>query len=499
MWTEKKYTQICNICDEILNQDISISRVSISDLHVLNEHPVNLKKYEEIYYKNKNEKLTSVKKIIIKYIRLVNSYFSYIIAEREAETLKKTDVLIISHLLAESQLGANEDFYFGVLPEELAKQNLSCIVALHNHTGKNFKNIIKKWPKVNAARVLLKTILPLRIELKVRTLLKIESSRLKNLTSVSNTQELNSTLKFSANQAEASSTINTLGQYFQIKNLVETLRPRAIIVTYEGHAWERLAFAAAREVDKNIKCIAYQHAILFPRQHAIKRMLGHNYDPDVIITAGKITRDILRKAIQNPLIQINVGGTHRFKKNGSTNLNQKMAKEKGHCLVVPDGNQSECIKIIDFVFKSARLESNLKFIIRMHPLIVYEQLAKKFDRFKNPPANIEISTMSIDEDLLRCRWVLYRGSSAAIYAVIAGLRPFYLAEEGELNIDPLFSLEEWRQITKTPADLINKIKTDSAAEILNLEAEWENAREFCLNYFQPTDISQFVNVIKGIA
>lgn len=324
-----------------------------------------------------------------------------------------------------------------------------------------------------------------------------ESSRLKKLVTDSNNTQTNRAITFAAQQAKSASSINTLGLYFQIKRLVSILKPKAILVTYEGHAWERLAFAAAREVVPNIRCIGYQHAILFPRQHAIKRLIGHHFDPDVILTAGTVTRDILRKVIPDHLINIQTAGTHRFKPHTLVSLSQKMHPENSQCLVVPDGTLSECVRIFDFVLKVAKLTPTLNFIIRMHPVITYEEVFNVVSDFANLPDNVSLSTRSIEEDFNRCRWAIYRGSSAAIYAVMAGLRPFYIAEDVELRIDPLFELEQWRLITSTPQELIKKIEIDCKTDLSSLELEWKPAREFCLNYFQPQNIGAFVSAIEG--
>jgi hypothetical protein len=41
-----------------------------------------------------------------------------------------------------------------------------------------------------------------------------------------------------------------------------------LVTTYEGHSWERLCFALAKEAKPLVKCIAYQHAPIFKYQHA---------------------------------------------------------------------------------------------------------------------------------------------------------------------------------------------------------------------------------------
>ena len=166
--------------------------------------------------------------------------------------------------------------------------------------------------------------------------------------------------------------------------------------------------------------------------------------------------------------------------------------------MVPDGTFSECVKIFDFVFRAAKLAPSLKFIIRTHPVITYEKISKINFKFKNLPENLELSTKDINEDFSRCRWVIYRGSSAVIYSVVAGLRPIYVAEKDELSIDPLFKLKEWRLIATTPEELIKKIEIDSNCELRNLEFEWNSAREYCLNYFQQHDFDAFAGAIEGL-
>lgn len=498
VWKEEDYKYLCETFDSILlAPDLTVERIAISALHVLNEHPTNLKKYDEIFEGKKFDTLNLIKLNISKALRILRSCSLIFYNRNFFHTIKKADVLIISHLLSEEQLDSDKDFYFGKLPEEMEMHNLSCVVALQNHTGKKINDIALRRISKNNPRLLLENSLPLHLEMDARRQLSNESSRLKNLANKSESEQMRLSFMFAARQAESTATIMNLSLYFQIKRLVETLQPKAIIVTFEGHAWERLAFAAAREVASGIRCIGYQHAILFPRQHAIKRALTPNFDPDVILTAGAVNRDILRKYIPNNLIKIEVAGTHRFKPHNLRKLKEKMHPEMAKCLVVPDGTFSECIKIFDFVFQAAKLAPTLKFIIRTHPVITYEKIATNNSMFKNLPKNVELSTKEINEDFSRCRWAIYRGSGAVIYSVVAGLRPIYLAEKDELSIDPLFELQEWRLIATTPEELIKKIEIDSNCELRNLEFEWKPAREFCLNYFQQHDFDAFAGAIEG--
>jgi hypothetical protein len=66
--------------------------------------------------------------------------------------------------------------------------------------------------------------------------------------------------------------------------------------------------------------------------------------------------------------------------------------------------------------------------------------------------------------------------------VRAGIKPYYLARPGELPIDCLFALGDWRETVTSPADLADRISrgdpfTDSAAAV--------RAIDVCERYVSP--------------
>ena len=71
-----------------------------------------------------------------------------------------------------------------------------------------------------------------------------------------------------------------------------------------------------------------------------------------------------------------------------------------------------------------------------------EKIAKWHKR--NITSNIVLSQATLEEDIAHSRWTLYRGTTAAIQAAVAGLRPIYLMLSDELTVDPLYELKDWR-------------------------------------------------------
>lgn len=496
---EEQYRVLCETCDSALLAPVSaVERAAISWLHVVNEHPVSLAKYRGVFDNSPPDALIAIKSAASTALRARKTIRATSGWHVSSALPATTDILFVSHILNERQLGAKEDFYFGSLPERAMESGQSCAVVLHDHTGSDLQDIAEKWPAKSAPRIIFDSTLPWREEWDIRRRLKCQSGQLASLANKSETSLQRHILQHASRQAISSASIAALRFYEQLTRLAEHLRPKAMVVTYEGHAWERLAFAAVRKTVSNVRCIGYQHTILFPRQHAIKRKLGACFDPHAILTAGKVTRDILREACQLESVQIEAVGTHRFESPRLGLLEKLSSKEKLSCLVIPDGTLPECLLIFAFVIDAAILAPALHFVIRMHPVLDFDAVAAVNPRLRTLPANVEISTSPISADFERCRWALYRGSSAAIHAVLAGLRPFYISCPNELSIDPLYQLSEWRKNVASSSEFVEmaQLDLDSAPDVLS--AEWTGAREYCQRYFQQVDADSFCrNIVRA--
>jgi hypothetical protein len=462
---------------------------------VLNEHPANLSLYQRLY-EGYDAGFRLLFSAIVGLISIAIPFLKFVPFHRKSWFPPKADIVIISHLLNRAQLGAVEDFYFGQLPEALVAQGHATVVALRDHVGTRRQDMHLASPAGMAPRVLLPGMLGGFDEIRLKLRLLKEAGRLKQSAAAAVTDFDRRVYKTAAEHAAGPSAMATLRIYAQVQKLVQTLRPNSIVVTYEGHAWERIVFAAARSVRPTIRCIGYHHAILFPRQHAISRSLGGRYDPDVVCTAGHITEEILKKTIGLMGTPVTTVGTHRQK-----SLDVPFSKKIGAqidpaCLVIPDGTMEECLLIFDFVLKAATNMPVVTFLIRMHPVMPFATLVETDDRLRSLPKNVQVSNEPIDVDFERCRWAIYRGSGAAIRAVSVGLRPFYIKPADEiLNIDPLYAMQTWRQVVQTDSDLQAALDVDLQSSIEVLEREWLPARDFCRQYYTPADLNQFCRAV----
>ena len=128
-------------------------------------------------------------------------------------------------------------------------------------------------------------------------------------------------------------------------------------------------------------------------------------------------------------------------------------------------------------------------MLRMHPVLPFAAIAALDPRLNSLPENVELSSASIAEDFARCRWALYRGSSAAVHAVLAGLRPVYVSKRGEMSIDPLHELATWRRFAEKPDDFLRQVNSDIQADGQTIASEAQPAIRYCEKYFTPVDVA----------
>ena len=449
---------VCEACDRVLlRKDAAIESVAITWLHVIREHPVFLGNYSDVI--SPPDKITI---IIKKFMRKLRSWAGWlrqlgrsILANRsylvsDNNRLPGTDILFVSHLLNASQAGQEDDFYFGNLSQELHKYNISSHIVLINHSAESSLQLSRKWENATVPRVVLSSSLKLSDEISLYKRHRVEANRLKKLAIQEKPGLYRRVLNRASEEALSVGSHTTMRIAVQISKLVRKIKPKAIVVTYEGHAWERVVFAYARKEYPDIKCIGYHHSALFRFQHAVRRNLSKLYNPDHILTTGEVTRRQLQKVSNTQDIPISVLGSKRALKKSiikNDHDSENYIKEKPCepvCLVLPEGFISECFLLFEFSLECAKVLPHIKFIWRLHPLLSFDSIMKKKPALKDLPGNIELSNATIEADLARGRWALYRGSTAIIQAVSHGLQPLYFDQSGEMTIDPLYGLEEWR-------------------------------------------------------
>lgn len=482
--TEEQFRQLCQACDRVLlAEDTTKERVAIPWLHILRGHPYYLKDHEELFESLSHFKLGFV--------------FIYQIVRRIAHLLRlawriqlssgslwfgdikvdgQFDFVFVSHLLSPLNLSNRDDFYFGSVPADLVKNGKSVLLILINHTGATKAQLERLLPASPIARVVVSSGLGPMQEYKLWRRLKKEAHRLIGLAKTEKEGLYKAVLQRASFEATADNAKLAIRIALVVKTIVSNYPTKILTITYEGFAWERIVLASAREADPRIKCFAYQHSAIFPLQHALLRSVGSMYDPDLILTAGQAGNSHFEQLASHLGIPLAVLGSPRY-------ISDITRDPSAVCLVLPEGIVEECINLFSFSLLCARACPEITFVWRLHPILSFKTLIRKFSVLRDLPLNIEISSISFSDDIARSKWALYRGTTAIITAAANGVIPIYLRHPGDLLVDPLFGIASNHHSIENTNQFIQALGHDNATPTVI---------DYCKNYYAPLNAEVLV-------
>lgn len=492
-----QFFALCSACDRLLlAHNSNIDRIAIPWLHVLRPHPIFLKNYASIYRPRiLVNSLLCFKNLFSAFINLFKSLFQGGEPWSTTEILPpRCDVLFVSHLVNKSIIQQDSDFYFGQVACELLKQGITSTIALINYTDDSSEALAANWCRARIPRVIFTPLLGFLTECRFYLRACLASTNLikASFSNVSIDFDCRVAAR-AAVEAISPGTISVMRISHQIQALIARLKPCLIIITYEGHSWERVAFASARAISPGILCLGYQHATLSNLQHALQRPLANIYNPDVILTSGCISWLKLRSNPQLHGLQIEVLGSIRSVTREPLRSSRGNNSVHHCCLVLPEGLSSECNILCGFSLRCAKLLPHITFIWRFHPSISYDSLVLENPLFKNLPSNIIISSSPLLVDISLSCWALFRSSTAIVQATVCGVMPIYLHLTGEIPINTLFEVSHLHAQVVDPNDF--RLLT-IGLQPADQSDKFNQLQDYCEQLFTPINskiLASFVN------
>ena len=476
---EQQFADIAAACDRLLRAPgTSLARLAIPALHFLNEHPSTLAQYSSLFTEGSQGGLANAPKAVIRAARdLARSLAAPRVATHHQGPI---DVVIVSHLLKPEQLQQGNDFYFGALQSQLSEQGVTSLLVLISHMA-----VARNDPgRQPFPRMILPETVSAATEAHIwRQCASAWRALRREGASARNSVDRRLAMLASRQALSAAAVIN-LRRHAAVANICRAVDPKMVITTYEGTVAERLIWHAARTARRRPLCVGYQHAMVLEHAHAIRRPVaapGIDCDPDVILTLGEIPHTALAASAGLQSVRFIEYGSHR--RATLPTLPQPHDRPR-HCLVLPDANDNECATLFDFALDCARHSPDISFALRPHPMVDTRSLLRRHPILHKLPGNVSLSVdKPLEHEFAQARYCLYRGSSAAMYAVRAGIKPFYLARPGELPFDCLFALGDWRETVTSPEDLTSRM---TLADQFSDSAAASRAASICERYVSPT-------------
>jgi hypothetical protein len=478
--TEQEYADIAAACDRLLRAPCtSLARLAVPVLHFLNEHPSALEQYASLLTDRSDGRFSNVPKAVIRAARgLTRSLAAPRLAALPQGPI---DVVIVSHLLKPDQLHQGDDFYFGALQSHFRDHGVTSLLVLISHLTVARRD--QDTQPFTSPRMILPATVSLATELNIWRQCTTASRALRREAASARNSADNRLAMLASRQVLSASTVINLRMHAAVANICQAVNPKIVITTYEGTVAERLIWHATRTARRRPLCVGYQHAMVLERAHAIRRPVaapGIDCDPDVILTLGEIPHAALAASAGLQSVRFIEYGSHR--RAALPMLPQPQHRPR-RCLVLPDASYHECATLFDFALDCARHSPDISFALRPHPMVDARSLLRRLPFLQKLPRNVSLSVdKPLEQEFARARYCLYRGSSAAMHAVRAGIKPYYLARPGELRFDCLFELADWRETVTSPEDLLNRI---SLADQFTDSAAASRAASICERYVSP--------------
>lgn len=392
-----------------------------------------------------------------------------------------------------------EDFYYGDLQRRLKAKGLRVLLLYNYPRGRAWRE--QACPSgADGPQLQELCLLPLSAPIRLVLRQWITSMRLGRLTRDSRGLEA---LVAEQARGDCLSHRDLLAglSHWVFQRAVQIWRPKGVLTLYEGHAWERIAWAAAKEVDLSCRTIGYQHTILLPHQLSLLRPAeaeSPDAKPDIVLCLGPRTEEMLRPG--HPRSRLIPFGT--FRRAALAPNGAGPAPQRKTVLVLPEAHREEMDLLFRTAVEAAELLPDHRFILRCHPILPspLRQVLSSVGRDPRSLPNVEISSgRRVEEDFARSSAILYRGSSSVLYAVRFGLKPIYVRNGPGADLDSLFELCAWKEEVGAAGELADSLRRYAGADPAALEREWRVAREFVRSYAIPVAESSFAELAEALS
>lgn len=437
--------------------------------------------------------LTFVRRIVSCLLYAVSLTFRLlvlrVVLQRQLASLRRQPFDLIAKTCcfgSEQPLG-NRDFYYGDLQQRLAKRGVRMLLLCGNVLGGSWIAFGKAHLSISAMAhlpelSLLHPFAPIGLAWQqLRACLRLHRLAARS------SDPLTRQICFLASEDcfHSSTTMAALGFWIG-RAAVQTWQPRAFMTFYEGHAWEQCLRWGAKSVRTGCLTVGYQHTMVFRESLALitppADLAGRSL-PDLVLCLGQASLNLLQPGHTHYPSRLLRFGSFRCQ---TAAADQPADPHRRTVLVTPEGIASEVHVLFSFAVECARRMPFYTFVLRCHPEVPMPRALDLLGVDLRRLPNIILSEhKDIEEDFARSYAILYRGSTAVLYAILRGLLPINLRGKALGDGDPLFRLQSWRRHVTTPEEVAALLAQDARAPWEQREVEWKIAADYVRLYIEP--------------
>lgn len=420
----------------------------------------------------------------------------------ERLTREPATVLLKTWCFGPASVDGAGDFYYGTLPQQLATRGISSLLLCGDTRGKMDRTFMQAVLQRDQIRSVPEQLLvPIWAPAVVVCRQLTTALALRRLARQTLDHRLAKVCAVASRWSLQPITLRNLLHFYIARAAVKRWHSQVFVAFYEGQPWEQPAWHGAKAANPQCATVGYQHTIVMPHSQSLLSPHRDSWErsaPDVVLCVGQVTRRMLEEG-HTPLgTRLVTFGTFRRPSDDPVRLPHPTCRT---VLVLPEGNLIEARLLFNFAMRVARLTTDHRFIFRCHPMLPFSEVRSHLHDNPDRFPRIELSDRDpIAADFARSSILLYRGSSAVLYAVLHGIKPVYLHDDTHPDIDPLFEVTGWRDVVSSPQDMHAILQGYAAERNPQLTEEWSGVVEYVKTYAMPVDeasIDRFLDAVGG--
>ena len=410
--------------------------------------------------------------------------------ELSALKARSFDLMIKTWVRGVGSATREEDFYYGDLTQRLAQRAVRVLLICGNGDGDGWVPFAKACAKTSLPWLSELCLVPLSAPLHMLARQWRASRRLRRLAAKADDRLVKFLALLASRDCLAPETARA-GLYYWIGHAaVDTWRPRAFLTIYESQGWEQALRWGIKTADGSCRAIGYQHVPMFPEATSVLSppWIGLPVHPDVVLCLGEISQELLRAGHAPYKTRLVRFGSVWYR---ASSIEHHADPARRTILVIPEGHPSEVQALFRFAYACARRMPSYTFILRRHPAFpMTRALRAVLADMPQQPNVIFSQHPQIEDAAAQASAVLYRGSSAAVSAVLQGAFPVYVPGSDGYEHDPLSGLPAWHAQCAAPEELAAVLVRHEQAPTAQLVAEWQAAVRYLKRCTGPvTDAS----------
>ncbi len=398
------------------------------------------------------------------------------------------DVVMKTWAFSPESLSNPADFYYGTLPHLLQQRGISCVLLCGDPRGGGAQTMFarKALSQTHMRYIPEKVLVPLWAPLLTACNQLLTSLMFRRVARKATDRKFKTVAAHTCLGCLGPHATATSLYFYIARAAVKTWGAKVFVTLYEGQTWESPLWLGAKAGDRDCVTVGYQHTVVMP--HSLSLISPNNWlwkpqTPDCVLCLGETTMTMMKPGhVRNATRFVLFGSFRQAPRDSLPRLPKPGCRT---VVIIPEGLLPEAKLLFNSALRAALLALDCRFIFRCHPVLPFDRVRPHLEQDPEALPNVEISEGPIENDFARSSAVLYRGSSAVLYAVLHGLKPIYLHDDHHVDVDPLFQLHGWREFVSSPSEIGELLRRYALVTEERAAGEWKSAAEYVNSYTVP--------------